>query len=115
MTTGIVISGSRIRWVLIRGIGPSLAQFGVAKALPDLQVTVFSNGLSAPFVPSIVQSSQPRLSYDRVAQVVGAFPISDTSADALLVMQLGPGAYAIQCSSTGENSGDVLTECDLIP
>jgi len=111
---GFVISGSLPKRVLIRGIGPGLAQFGVPSVLakPELilsrnSVTVARNaGFSGTAdAPAIVSA----------ASAVGAFPVPNGSADAAILLNLEPGAYTAQVVGLAGSTGNALVEIYEIP
>jgi hypothetical protein len=112
-TAGIVISGTRWRYVLVRAIGPSLTKLGVAAPLPDPSLALFDHNGNP--ITSIAPPN-PRASFDLLSQFVGAFPLPSDSRDAFQFLQLAPGSYTAQVSSaSGGTSGDALIEYYLLP
>lgn len=111
LIAGFVISGTDPKTVLVRGVGPSLTLFQVTGVLPDPQLSVInqagtvvasnvgwgSSGLNASLV--VAASSQ-----------VGAFPLTNDSADSALVVTLPPGLYTAQLKSVSGASGNGLIE-----
>ena len=105
---------------MIRGIGPALAQFGVAGVLAAPQLTVFdgssqaivsdagwSNALTAG--PSTVAATyQPATT--AIFNQVYAFPLTAGSADSAVVVTLPPGVYTVQVSGVGNTTGVGLIE-----
>jgi sugar lactone lactonase YvrE len=107
---GIDIAGTKPATILIRAVGPTLGQIGVAGALaqPSLSVvdssgtTVASNtGWSSNANASQIAST---------AQTVGAFALPSGSADCALLLTLAPGAYTAIVSGVGGTSGVALVE-----
>jgi len=106
---GFVIGGSGTETLLIRGDGPSLAQFGVAGVLAQPILTVLSGqtviasntGWGTNANPSQIAS---------VSAQVGAFPFASGSADCALMVSLPPGAYTVEISGVGNTTGVALAE-----
>jgi hypothetical protein len=98
-TIGFVIEGNAAKTVLIRGIGPGLTAFGVAGALPDPQITLYSG--STPFASNHNWEINNDIAAITAAFVqVGAFPLEGGSLDAALVAILQPGAYTVQIQTS---------------
>jgi hypothetical protein len=99
--------------VLIRAIGPGLAQLGIQAPMADPQLTLF-NSASA-----VVKSNNDwggDQSITAAATQVGAFSISTaTSKDAMLLVTLPPGGYTAQASGAGGTSGLVILEVYEVP
>jgi endonuclease I len=103
------------RAVLIRAIGPGLAEFGVSGVLarPQLKV-VFSNGVVA--AENIGWQSTPnRDALIAASARVGAFPLSLTRADSAVFVSLAPLPYTIQVSGADGGSGIALVEVYEVP
>lgn len=112
LIAGLVIGGSESKTVLIRGIGPTLSEFGVSGVLADPQITVFSgstqiasnanwnNGTGASSAAQLVSTSAE----------VGAFPLASGSRDAALIVTLQPGPYTVQVTSVSGATGVALIE-----
>jgi hypothetical protein len=114
MEAGFVIEGDQGRWVLIRGAGPSLAQFAVTGGLANPRITVYSNGTVLSTLSS--WSSDPNLvpGFTAIFALAGAFQFTPGSADCAGIMFLAPGAYVAQ-GSTGGPEGEILTEVYILP
>jgi hypothetical protein len=114
MEAGFVIEGSVGRWVLVRGAGPSLAQFGVSDGLANPGVTVFSNGTARGTLSP--WNSDPNLvpGYNALFSLAGAFQFTSGSSDCAGIMFLPPGAYVAQGSTPGP-SGEILAEVYILP
>jgi len=107
LIAGFVVSGSGPDTVLLRGIGPSLAQFGVAGALPTTQLTLF-DGNGNVIAGNTGWGGDPVVF--AVMSEVGAFALSTTSADSALVYSLPPGNYTVQLSGVSGATGVGLIE-----
>lgn len=116
--TGFVIGGTESRYVLVRAVGPGLAQFGVGLVSARPALSIFAG-------PSPVASGQPwgaLPGYDAEAmawifQRVGAFPLKAGSSDAVFFGLLGPGAYTaqVQDPTSGAAGAAALIEVYILP
>ncbi len=106
ITGGLVISGSSSETVLIRAVGPSLQEFGIANPLKDPSLVVYNSAgqVVAGPVTSWKQSDAATISE------VGAFALQANSSDAAVVLTLPPGTYTASVTSAGGNSGTALLE-----
>jgi uncharacterized delta-60 repeat protein len=121
---GFVISGSSTKSILVRGIGPGLAQFGVTGVIPDPVLSVFdSNGNLV--AQNLVWTSQTVSGPDQAAispaditnadVSVGAFALSGQNSDTALIANLQPGAYTFQVTSASGIAGEALGEVYELP
>ncbi len=103
LISGFVINGTVPKTVMIRGVGPTLAMFGVGDAVAQTNITVYDGN------SNVVASSAGYLNGPNASMVVttaasvGAFPLSDPGDSALLAM-LAPGAYTVQVAASGDGS-----------
>ncbi|RKX30442.1 MAG: hypothetical protein DRP71_15030, partial [Verrucomicrobia bacterium] len=114
MIAGFVIDGDAPRRVLIRGIGPALAGFGVQGTLTDPAVTLYQGSMPlrdnqswGDFLPN--EGLVP------VFQIVGAFPLDSGSKDAAIVLWLAPGPYTVHLESEDAAEGIGLIEIYDLP
>jgi len=119
---GFVIEGSSTKTLLIRGIGPGLAAFGVANTLTDPVLSVYDNGGNL-VARNISWMNQPAGGADQEAGAdinstdasVGAFALVSGSADTALVVNLPPGAYTFEVTSASNSTGQALGEVYEVP
>lgn len=110
LTAGFVVTGDVPKRVLIRGIGPALAAFGVAGALADPVLTVY-RGSSVVAQNDNWQAPAPgSAEIAPAAAAVGAFALANGSADAALILTLSPGAYTATLSGVNDTTGAGLIE-----
>ena len=102
------MSGTQPKRVLVRGVGPSLANFGVENALSDpvLRIeaagqTVASNDNWQDHDQSLIKTAN---------QLVGAFALDHGSSDAAILVTLPPGVYTAVVTGASESSGPALLE-----
>lgn len=117
LTAGFVLSGSTRKTVLIRGVGPALAQLGVAAHLTDPQLTIYRQ--AATPIP-IAENNNWETASNRteiVAATARVTPLTllTGSKDAAFVADLEPGAYTAQVSSADGSLGLALVEVYEIP
>jgi hypothetical protein len=116
LIAGFVIAGPAARTVLIRGIGPGLAEFGVGNILGDPQLALFREGV--PVASNDDWYDAPNsVAVAAAARLVGAFVLPPTSRDAALLLALPPGSYTAQLSSTAGSAavGNALVEVYEVP
>lgn len=112
---GFVIENQH-RWVLIRAIGPTLAQFGVAQPLADPHVTIYkSHSNQALYFNNNWGDRFDADEIENAARAVGAFPLARTSKDAALLIELAPGIYTAHLIGLGHGGGTALLEIYVVP
>jgi hypothetical protein len=110
LIAGFVIGGNAPKTVLVRGIGPSLSQFGVTGVLPDPQIAVFSGTTQIASNSQWGSGSSTPAQMSTAAAQVGAFPLVSGSKDAALLLTLQAGAYTVQVTSLSNATGVALVE-----
>jgi uncharacterized delta-60 repeat protein len=121
---GFVITGSSVKSVLIRGIGPGLAAYGVTDEIEDPVLRVFdANGNMV--AENLVWTNQTAMGTDQATVTsqditstdasVGAFALSSANADTALIANLIPGAYTFQVTSASNSDGEALGEVYELP
>lgn len=109
---GFNLAGSDKAILLIRGVGPKLAEYGVTDALsaPRLEfyqgetLLVANEGWDKG-------GASVRTAVANAAASVGAFALTDGSADAaVLLTNLSPGSYTVKILGVNGSVGDVLAE-----
>jgi hypothetical protein len=119
LVAGLVVDGNTPRRVIIRGIGPSLGQFGVSTPLatPLLRLYDGTQTLIAQNqawgTPVTITAAQPGATASQVAAAAlaaGAFPLAAGSVDSSLVVTLAPGSYTVHLTGANNASGTGLIE-----
>jgi hypothetical protein len=105
LTAGFVISGGT-KMVLIRGVGPTLTEFGVTGVIADPELSLFANG-------SLIQSNtgwggSTELSNEFAS--LGAFALPASSADSAILTSLAPNSYTAEVVSASGANGVALLE-----
>lgn len=97
------------RRVLIRGVGPALAAFGVLDELEVPRLSVFK-GSQLIATNAGWSRSENAAEIRDAAQRAGAFPLADGSADTAVLLSLAPGDYTAQITGAGDSMGTALVE-----
>ncbi len=116
LIAGFVIDGSSPCTVLIRGVGPTLANYGVGGVLADPQLTLTQtvNGSTVTIASNDNWAGDASIS--SAASSVGAFALASASSqDAALLVTLPPGVYTAQVSGVGGTTGVALVEVYEVP
>lgn len=112
LIVGFVVGGSGTsgtKQLLIRGIGPTLAGFGVPGTMADPILQIIPQGSLTPVDSNDNWSGNATVV--SVSNSVGAFALPDaTSKDAALVTTLAAGPYSAKVAGVGNTSGTVLAE-----
>jgi hypothetical protein len=108
LSAGFVISGTGTKQLLIRGVGPALAGFNVANALPAPTLTLYNATTNAVLDTDAGWGSDAAIA--AAASAVGAFTLPANSPDCALLVTLGPGRYSAVVSGLNDSSGIALVE-----
>ena len=112
LIVGFAISGTGNKTLLIRGVGPTLTQYGVSGALADPQLKLFNQQ---------GQELQENNDWGGGAALANAFTatyafaLPAASKDAALLVTLPPGVYTAQVSGVGNTTGIALIEVYEVP
>jgi unsaturated chondroitin disaccharide hydrolase len=111
---GFVIGGTTAKTVLIRGVGPTLATYGVTGALADPQLRLFAGNEQRAVNDNWSDRTDASTIRD-ISTRVGAFALSTSSKDAAILVTLPPGSYTAQLSGVGGTTGIGLIEVYEVP
>ncbi|MEY2879871.1 MAG: hypothetical protein RLZZ15_2251, partial [Verrucomicrobiota bacterium] len=116
LIAGFVVSGSAARRVLIRGVGPTLAQFGVPRVVAQPQLALLDQRGRVLERAGAWGAQRTAADIAAAAVIAGAFALDADSADAALVTTLLPGNYTVQVSgATRGATGTALVEVYDLP
>jgi PKD repeat protein len=110
LIAGLVIAGDVPKTVLIRGVGPTLSDFGVTGALADPSIAVFSGATQVASNTGWGTGSNNAAQIVSVSAQVGAFALPAGSNDCALLLTLQPGAYTVVITSVSNSTGVALVE-----
>ena len=101
MISGFVVNApaGQLRWVLVRGVGPSLSTFGVTGPLADPAVQVTAGNGTVIAVNDNVATSPNLQLLNTVTSAAGAFPLTSAN-DAALLIGVPAGTYTVQLHTT---------------
>jgi hypothetical protein len=109
---GFIVTGNHPKTLLIRGVGPALASFGIAGALADPALTIYQDSKAIATNEGWANSA----AITTAAIQTGAFTLSSGSKDAAVLITLNPGAYTAQIKSAkNASSGVALIEIYEVP
>ena len=107
LTVGGVIGGNALKPLLMRAVGPSLAQFGITGALEDPRLEVFIGQTKGPENDNWGGTT----SLSGTFTALGAFPLFDAgSRDAAMRTSLPPGNFSLRIFPGAGATGLVLAE-----
>lgn len=98
--------------VLIRGVGPTLAQFDISDVLEDPMLTVFDSE-GHIVAEALGFDTLNFLEHEYIVGLghkLGAFPILGQPKDAGMAVVLAPGAYTVHLRSISGGTGIALAE-----
>jgi hypothetical protein len=106
---GFVITagtGTATQRVLIRGVGPALAKFGIANALAAPVLKIFDSAGALIATSAAWSGSEVAAA----AAATGAFALDVGSKDAALVLTLSPGGYTFEITGANGATGEALAD-----
>lgn len=110
LISGFVIGGTAAKTLLIRGIGPTLASFGVGGTLADPKLEIFNSANVR-----VAENDNWNASIGSVFASVGAFALTAGSRDSALLVTLPAGLYTAQLSGVANGTGEALVEVYEVP
>ena len=111
MIPGFVVRGTGTKTLLIRGIGPALAQFGLAEDVVLQNPTLRLLSGNTVVASNTVWSTAPNAAeiITRSAEI-GAFALAPNSGDCALLLGVAAGPYTVQLSGLNNTTGLGLVE-----
>jgi hypothetical protein len=114
LIAGFAVGGNEPSVLLIRGIGPRLADFGVSGPLTDPVIEVYRHHADGSHALVARNDDWSESDTSSLTEVVGfkagAFSLAPQSADAALVEQFPPGLYSAVVSGATGATGIALVE-----
>jgi hypothetical protein len=127
VTPGFVVLGEQKK-MLIRAVGPKLADLGVGSPLPNPTMSIYKTRWDGNPPDLVAEVDDWKADNDNVAEIVsamssaGAFPLeptetfqgrpfmTDDTSSATALVTLDVGVYTVQVSSADNGVGEVLVE-----
>ena len=100
LIAGFNVNGSSPKRLLVRGVGPTLANHGVTSAVADPRLQIFQGQTVIRENDDWANGNDP-VAIRTAAASVGAFELVNGSKDAALLITLPPGTYTAQVSTAG--------------
>jgi len=107
LSVGFVSAGSAPKSILLRGDGPSLANYGVTGVLASPTLTLYTSAGTSLAANSAWGGSS---SLSNIFTQVGAFPLTATSNDAVLNQSLTSGTYSAIVTGANSSTGAAMVE-----
>ena len=124
MIPGFVVSSEGSKTLLVRAVGPALADWGLTGLLADPTMTVYRkvpgpNPGDPPVDEAILWGDNWGENGDaaytaQIAQDIGAFALPADSNDAALVVTLPPGVYSVVARGAGGGTGTAMVEIYVV-
>ncbi len=103
---GFVVGPGEPKQVMVRAIGPTLADYGLTGALPDPELKLYDAGNNL-----IASNNDWTTEVGEMFGTVGAFELPGGSRDAAMVVTLEPGVYSAHAAGAGFSAdGEGLIE-----
>jgi outer membrane protein assembly factor BamB len=109
LIAGLVVGGTGSRDLLMRGVGPTLADFGVAGELSDPRIGLFQGEDQVVFNDNWGEAENTG-EIASAATSVGAFALDPDSLDAAMLINQGAGSRTLQVTGAGGETGVALVE-----
>lgn len=111
LIAGFAVAGTGTKKVLIRAVGPRLADFGVTGYLLDPKLEVYNSANT-----KIAENDTWTASLADTFSAVGAFSLIAGSKDAAVIVELTAGSsYSIQVKGADGGTGEALVEVYEVP
>ncbi len=111
-----VAPGAGTRRLLIRALGPTLQNYGVASPLANPALAVMNAANVQLATNDNWANGNDPTTMEAAFAAGGALPLTRTSLDSAVVLELSGGAYTVLVSGVGGSSGNALVEIyDLTP
>lgn len=106
LVAGFVVSGTGNKPLLVRAVGPTLANFGVTNPLADPNLNIM-RGSTSVATNNDWGNAAPLAA---LAAQVGAFPLTPGSRDSAVQLSLAPGTYTAVVGGGTATLGSALIE-----
>lgn len=110
---GFALAGDGPAKVLLRALGPALAERGVSNILADPQLWLYRGNQPVMGNDDWGSAATTPLLASKTTQA-GLPALADASKDAALLIQLEPGAYSVHVSGVDNTTGVSLVEVYLV-
>jgi len=112
---GFIVSGNAPKRILVRGVGPSLARYGVASTLADPVLVVRQGDTVLAQNDDWGTGANTAAELAAAATATSAFALNADSKDSAILLTLAPGSYTAQVSGAAGANGIALVEVYELP
>lgn len=106
---GFAVGGAMRNRILVRGIGPALAGFGVQGVLADPRLEIFQGSNGIAYNEDWAANSHGA-QLEIAARAAGAFALASTARDAALLLPGASGSYTAHVTGASGQGGVALIE-----
>ncbi len=110
LIVGFVTRGPGDMTMLLRGVGPGLAGFGVTGFLLDPEIVLYDPTGALQLTDNDWGNGADATAVATTAAQVGAFPLASGSLDAAALALLSPGTHTFEVYGNGGGAGIALAE-----
>lgn len=114
LISGLVIGPGTPRRILVRAVGPGLAQFGVNDVLARPVLEIYSGSTLLQRNVGWTTAGQ-QIDLEAATSDVWAFPLEAGSADCAMLLTLNSGNYTLQVSGSNGTTGEAMVEIYVTP
>jgi hypothetical protein len=115
LIAGFFIEGTAPKRVLIRGVGPTLADYGVTAPLADPRLDLHATISGADRVIASNDDWADEPGVATASSDAYAFPLRAASLDAAIVTTLPAGGYTVHVTGVNSTTGEALIEVYELP
>jgi hypothetical protein len=109
LIAGFNVTGTGLKQLLFRAVGPGLAAFNVSGFLVDPKIEIYEGATK------LIENDNWSPTLASTFSAVGAFSLPAGSRDAALLMTLASGAYSVQVKGADGGSGEAVVEIYEVP
>ncbi len=115
LVAGFVVNGTGTARLLIRAIGPSLSSFGITEPLSRPRLRLYSHDQEVLATNTGWTENADTGTIRTTSALVGAFLLSDDSADGVLLVDLPAGRYTALIDGLEDTEGVAMVELYEVP
>jgi len=112
LISGLSITGPLSKRLLVRGVGPALANFGVSGCAESPRLSLFGTKGETLEAKGALAEAPNKLQIISTALSLGAFPLQEEARDAAFLTELPPGTYSFHLTSTAGQGAALLEVYD---
>jgi hypothetical protein len=110
LISGFVVQGTEPKKVLVRGVGPTLSDYGLSGVLDAPILTLYDHAGQAIATNTRWSTAPNAAEMEAAVRKTGAAPLKASSADSALLVTLEPGLYTAHVTGVDRRTGLALVE-----